>query len=80
MIPAGMPHDLTFAHRELLYLLALPALVLLWGIVNARELRRVWLWDEWPGRWGADVGTRCSTPGLRRDLRSSLRLFSSLVT
>ncbi len=41
MIPAGMPHDLTFAHRDLLYLLALPALVLLWGIVNARELRRV---------------------------------------
>jgi predicted helicase len=20
------------------------------------ELRRVWLWDEWPGRWGADAG------------------------
>ena len=24
--------------------------------VYARELRRVWLWDEWPGRWGADAG------------------------
>src|ERR1700722_18649281 len=36
-----MPHDLTFAHRELLYLLALPAIGLLWGIINARELRRV---------------------------------------
>jgi len=20
------------------------------------QLRRVWLWDEWPGRWGADAG------------------------
>jgi predicted helicase len=24
--------------------------------VYARVLRRVWLWDEWPGRWGADAG------------------------
>jgi len=24
--------------------------------VYASELRRVWLWDEWPGRWGADAG------------------------
>ena len=21
-----------------------------------RELKRVWLWDEWPSRWGADAG------------------------
>jgi hypothetical protein len=21
-----------------------------------REPKRVWLWDEWPGRWGADAG------------------------
>ena len=21
-----------------------------------RELKTVWLWDEWPGRWGADAG------------------------
>ena len=41
MIPASMPHDLTFAHREVLYLLAIPAVVLLWGLINARELRRV---------------------------------------
>ena len=41
MIPAGIPHDLTFAHREVLYLLAVPAVVLLWGLINARELRRV---------------------------------------
>jgi uncharacterized protein YegL len=41
VIPAGVPHDLTFAHRELLYLLAIPAIVLLWGLLNARELRRV---------------------------------------
>ena len=24
--------------------------------VYARELRPVWLWDEWPGRWAADAG------------------------
>ena len=24
--------------------------------VYRQELRRVWLWDEWPGRWGADAG------------------------
>ena len=21
-----------------------------------RQVRRVWLWEEWPGRWGADAG------------------------
>ena len=41
MIPSGLPHDLTFAHREVLYLLAIPAIVLLWGILHAREFRRV---------------------------------------
>ena len=41
MIPTVFPHDLTFAHREVLYLLAIPAIVLLWGLVNAREIRRV---------------------------------------
>ncbi|TGD89224.1 DEAD/DEAH box helicase [Mycolicibacterium sp. CH28] len=24
--------------------------------VYKHELRRVWLWDEWPGRWGVDAG------------------------
>ena len=24
--------------------------------VYRHELRRVWLWDEWPGRWGGDAG------------------------
>ncbi|MGO9697545.1 MAG: hypothetical protein ACLPYO_28255, partial [Mycobacterium sp.] len=24
--------------------------------IYAHELRRVWLWVEWPGRWGADAG------------------------
>lgn len=24
--------------------------------VYAHELRQVWLWDEWPGRWGGDAG------------------------
>lgn len=31
-----------------------------WFLTNdpiyCRELRRPWLWDEWPGRWGADAG------------------------
>ena len=22
----------------------------------ASELREVWLWDDWPGRWGPDIG------------------------
>ena len=21
-----------------------------------KELQNVWLWDEWPGRWGPDTG------------------------
>src|SRR5260370_29686999 len=41
MIPFANLHGLTLAHPEALYLLAIPALVLLWGIINARELRRV---------------------------------------
>ena len=24
--------------------------------VYRRELKRVWLWEDWPGRWGADSG------------------------
>jgi predicted helicase len=24
--------------------------------VYKHELRRVWLWNEWPGRWGGDAG------------------------
>ena len=31
-----------------------------WILENAPEyrpkVRRVWLWDEWPGRWGRDAG------------------------
>ncbi len=31
-----------------------------WYLENApdyrRRLEKVWLWDEWPGRWGADAG------------------------
>jgi len=31
-----------------------------WFLTNdplyQRQIRRVWLWDEWPGRWGADAG------------------------
>lgn len=31
-----------------------------WFLTNdptyAATLRRVWLWDEWPGRWAADAG------------------------
>src|SRR5260370_36487671 len=40
-MPLAIPHGLTLAHPEALYLLAIPALVLLWGIINAREFRRV---------------------------------------
>ena len=24
--------------------------------VYRAELKKVWLWDEWPGRWGPDAG------------------------
>src|SRR5262249_23224621 len=24
--------------------------------VYSHELRRVWLWNDWPGRWGGDAG------------------------
>jgi uncharacterized membrane protein/uncharacterized protein YegL len=41
VIPLALPHGITLAHPEALYLLAIPALVLLWGIINAREYRRV---------------------------------------
>ncbi len=31
-----------------------------WFLTNdplyAHQVRRVWPWDEWPGRWGADAG------------------------
>jgi superfamily II DNA or RNA helicase len=31
-----------------------------WFLMNdpvyVRQLRRVWLWNEWPGRWGSDAG------------------------
>jgi predicted helicase len=31
-----------------------------WYLLNAPEyrtqVRKVWLWDEWPGRWAADAG------------------------
>jgi predicted helicase len=31
-----------------------------WALENVPEyrqrLRQVWLWDEWPGRWGRDAG------------------------
>ena len=31
-----------------------------WFLMNnpiyRRQLRRIWLWDEWPGRWGPDAG------------------------
>jgi Ca-activated chloride channel family protein len=39
--PLAFLHGLTLAYPEALYLLAIPAIVLLWGIINARELRRV---------------------------------------
>src|SRR5271156_5854933 len=40
MPPANL-HDLSLARPIALYLLALPPLVIVWGIINAREARRV---------------------------------------
>ena len=35
-------------------------LICRWFLRNApryrAQLREVWLWDEWPGRWGDDTG------------------------
>ena len=36
-----LPHDLTLAHPRALYLLAVPAIVLVWGLINAREVRQI---------------------------------------
>jgi Ca-activated chloride channel family protein len=39
-----LPHDLTLAHPEAMYLIAVPALVLLWSLINVisrREVRRI---------------------------------------
>jgi predicted helicase len=36
--------------------------------VYAGEPRRVWLWDEWPGRWGADAGIDLVAEGRRGHL------------
>jgi len=41
VLPFTLLHGVTLAHPEALYLLAIPAIVLLWGIINAREFRRV---------------------------------------
>ncbi len=41
MSTAWLLHDLTLAHPAALYLLAVPAIVLMWGLINARELRRI---------------------------------------
>jgi hypothetical protein len=36
-----------------------------WFLTNdplyRHQVRRVWLWDEWPGRWGADAGIALSS-------------------
>ncbi len=42
MFPELNPHDLALARPDALYLLAIPALVLLWGLVFAGEFRRIW--------------------------------------
>jgi len=39
--PSWLPHDLTLARPQALYLLVVPANVLVWGLANARELRRI---------------------------------------
>jgi hypothetical protein len=52
--------------------------------VYKHELRRVWLWDEWPGRWGADAGIDLVAdvdiwghPLTTRDVPHTLRLLIS---
>jgi Ca-activated chloride channel family protein len=42
MDPRAFIGNLTLARPDALYLLAVPAIVLAWSIVNVRELRRVW--------------------------------------
>jgi Ca-activated chloride channel homolog len=42
VVPEFNLHELTLAHSNALYLLAIPAIVLLWGIICAGEFRRVW--------------------------------------
>jgi Ca-activated chloride channel homolog len=42
MDPRALMGDLTLARPDALYLLAIPALVLFWSLVNAGELRRTW--------------------------------------
>jgi Ca-activated chloride channel family protein len=42
MDPRAFIGNLTLARPDALYLLAVPAIVLAWSLVNARELRRVW--------------------------------------
>ncbi len=27
------------------------------------QFEKVWLWDEWPGRWGPDAGIDLGEPG-----------------
>jgi len=41
VFPELNPHDLTLARPDALYLLAVPALVLLWGLICAGEFRRI---------------------------------------
>jgi Ca-activated chloride channel homolog len=42
VFPDFNPHDLTLAHSDALYLLVIPALVFVWGLIGAREFRRIW--------------------------------------
>jgi Ca-activated chloride channel family protein len=42
MDPRTLMGDLSLARPDALYLLAIPALVLIWSLVNAGEVRRVW--------------------------------------
>ncbi len=43
-----------------------------WFLTNdpiyRRELKSVWLWEEWPGRWGADSGIDLVAEDIRGQL------------
>jgi hypothetical protein len=48
-----------------------------WFLTNdplyQHQVRHVWLWDEWPGRWGAICREFVSAPGKIRTCDLSLR-------
>ena len=40
-----------------------------------RLIKRVWLWDDWPGRWGRDKGIDRAPVGARLSLGEFISFF-----